>query len=330
MTTSQGEARSYDFATERTTPLNQTLLELQDVIVNHHTEATGFLGLWGARAVRAVDGVSLTLSRGETLGLMGGSGAGKTTLAEAVTCRRGIDRGKLLVDGRDITKAKGDERQKLRRRLQMIRQDARESLDMERTIRKQLVALAKENNLPDGEARVARAMDMVELPQDFLDRTPREMSGGQQQRVAIARALAMNPLMVAADEPVSGVDPQLQRDMLGLMERLQKQQNIAYLLISQEPRVISRLAHRLAVMGAGRVYEVGSTEQVFGGARHPYSRLFLGLEKGLLPAEEDTVGKTFAGCPWAAHCPVASDTCRQQRPEMRAVAPGHLVACHAV
>jgi peptide/nickel transport system ATP-binding protein len=310
--------------------MNEPLVELQNVTVMRHTEPTGFFGLWGAKPVRALDGVSLTLRRGETLGVMGGTGGGKTTLAEAATLRRPVDRGRVLFEGRDVTGAKGGGRSKLIRRLQMIRQDARESLEMDKTVRKQFAERMKEYGLPDVEGRIARALEQVELPAEYADRTPQEMSGGQQQRIAIARALALNPVMVAADEPVSGVDPQLQRDMLAMMARLQQQQNLAYLLISQDPRTISRLAHQVAILDRGRLYEVAPTERIFAEAKHPYSRLFLNLEQGALPPEEDMVGRTFAGCPWAGHCQLATERCRKEAPALREIAPGHMAACHEI
>lgn len=311
--------------------MSTTLLELQQVVVLRHTEPTGLFGLWGAKPVRALDGVSLTLNRGETLGVMGGSGGGKTTLAETATMRRSIDRGRILFEGRDVSRAGGDERRRLQRRLQIVAQDARETLELDRPVRKQMLDQMRRYELPDPEARLTRALEQVELdPAVFLERTPAEMSGGQQQRLAIARALALNPLLIAADEPVSGVDPHLRQELMGLLERVQRQQNLAYLLISQDPRVIRRLAHRTAVLDAGRLYEVAPTGQLLEGAKHPYSRLFLGLDAGRLPAEEDMVGRFVAGCPFAGHCPVATERCRTEAPALREAAPGHAVACHAV
>ena len=310
--------------------MTEPLLHLQDVIALRHTEPTGFFGLWGAKPVRALDGVSLTLSRGETLGVMGGSGGGKSTLGEVATLRRAPDRGRVIIQGQDAAKLKKDDRRKLQRRLQMIRQDARETLELERTVRKQLQDQLRQQNLPDPDARIARALEQVGLPAAFLERTPQEMSGGQQQRLAIARALVLGPIMIVADEPVSGVDPHLQLELLRLMEQVQQQQNLAYLLISQDRRVISRLAHRTAILNAGRLYELGPTDQLFTAARHPYSRLFLGHDAGALPAEEDLVGRVIAGCPFAVHCPAAVERCRQEAPVLREVAPGHAAACHVI
>ena len=310
--------------------MNETLLELQNIVTERHTEATGFFGLWGARSVRALDGISLSLRRGETLGIMGGSGSGKTTLAETATLRRAPDRGRILFEGRDVTKTRGGDRDKLQRRLQMIRQDARESLEMDQTVAKQFGDRMKQYGLPDADSRIRRALELVELPEEYAGRTPVQMSGGQQQRVAIARALALNPVLVAADEPVSGVDPQLQRDLLTMLERVQKQQNLSYLIISHERRTIGRLAHRVAMLDSGRLHEVGPTEQMLTEAKHPYSRLFLGLEPGEMPFEEDRVGKLFQGCPFAANCPVTSERCRTETPVMREVGPEHFAACHAL
>ena len=308
--------------------MSDTLLELEDVVVLHRTDPTGLFGLWGAKPIRAVDGVSLSLEKGETLGLMGGSGAGKTTLAEAAALRRSIDRGRIRFQGEDV---KNLDRKRTRRRLQIIRQDVRESLDMDRTVRKQLSDAVKEYQLPDGEARIARALAQVEMPPDeFLDRTPKQMSGGQQQRVAIARALVLNPLAIALDEPVAAVDPHLREELYRLLERVQRQQGTAYLLISQDPRTISRLAHRVAIMHEGKIIEVGPTQQVLGEPLHPFSRRLLGREEGLLPAEEDMAGRAYQGCPWAAHCSVKADRCDREAPTMREVAPGRFVACHVL
>jgi len=310
--------------------VNDTLLELQDVVVLRHTDPTGPFGLWGAKPVRAVDGISLTLQRGETLGLMGGSGAGKTTLAEAAALRRPYDRGRIVFAGQDVGKLGGDAKRKAQRRLQMIRQDAREGLELDRTIRKQVGEQMRQLGLPDPETRLARALAQVELPEEFLNRTPQEMSGGQQQRVAIARALALGPLLIAADEPVSGVDPRLQLELMNLLLRVQREQNLTYLVISQTPAVIRKLAHRTAVMHAGRLLEVGPTVRVLGEALHPYSRLFLGHDASTLPPEEDRVGQVTLGCPWVGHCPLASARCKAERPSLREVSPDHAVACHAV
>lgn len=308
--------------------MTETLLQLEDVVVHHRTDPTGFFGLWGAKPVRALDAVSLTIRGGETIGIVGGSGAGKTTFTEVACLRRPIERGRILFQGEDVRKL---DKKRTQRRLQMVRQDARETLELDQSVRKQLSAKVREFGLPDGDERISRTLAQVGLsPEEFLDRTPAAMSGGQQQRLAIARALVLNPLMIALDEPVSGVDPHLQLDLLRLLERVQKQQNIAYLLISHEPKVISRLAHRVAVFHAGKLFELGPTEKVLGDPAHPYSRLFYGKEAGLLPAEEDRAGRPFQGCPWAAHCPLVSERCRTESPALRELDPGHAVACHEV
>jgi len=310
--------------------VKETLIELQSVLVLRHTDPTGLFGLWGTKPVRAVDGVNLALRSGETLGLIGGSGGGKSTLAETVTLRQQTSRGRILFQGQDASKLRGGARKKAQRRLQIIRQDARENLEMDRTVRKQLQDHLREYQLPDSEGRIKRAMSQVELDDSMLDRTPREISGGQQQRLAIARALSVNPLLIAADEPVGGVDPRLRLELLGLFERVQREQGLAMLIISQDLKVIRRLAHQTAVMHAGQIYELGPTDQVLDQPLHPYSRLFLGADQGAMPPEEDAVGKGTVGCPWAAYCPLAMDRCRQEVPGLREVAPGQMAACHAL
>ncbi|MGE5674609.1 MAG: oligopeptide/dipeptide ABC transporter ATP-binding protein [Mycobacterium leprae] len=310
--------------------MSETLLTLKEIVVLRRLDPRGPFGLFGAKPIRALDGVSLSIGRGETLGIMGGSGSGKTTLAETATLRLTPDRGQILYQGQDVTKLGGEAKKSARRRLQLIRQDARDSLAMEETVLKQFRHLLKDAGMPDDEARIGAALEQVGLPSEFLARTPLAMSGGQQQRLAIARALVVNPQFVAADEPVSGVDPHLALDMLRLMEKAQRERNIAYLLISQDRKVISRLAHRTAVLYAGRLFEVAPTERILTESKHPYTHLFMGQEEGALPADLETAGQTYAGCPWAAHCPLATEQCRQKAPAMREVAPGHMAACHAL
>lgn len=301
-------------------------MTLQQVLVLRHTEPTGLFGIWGKKPVRALDGISLSLRKGETLGIIGGSGGGKSTLAEVVTLRRPVDRGKILYAGQEISKLKGDEKRRLQKRLRLIPQNPTESLNMEETVEKQLTELLKRHEIPDPVGRISKALAQVELDDSFLKRTPREMSGGQQQRLAIARALMLNPLVIAADEPLSGVDPRLQTELINLLKRLQREQGFALLLISQDLRVLSRLADRVAVLHAGHLYEVGSKDQVLGESRHPYSRRFLGLGSPM-PAEEDMVGKVYQGCPWAPYCEHASAACTA-KPALAEVGEGHQVACH--
>lgn len=304
----------------------ESLMTLQQVLVLRHTEPSGLFGIWGKKPVRALDGLSLTLQKGETLGIIGGSGGGKSTLAEVVTLRRPIDRGRILFNGEDVSKLKGDEKRRLQKRLRLIPQNPTESLNMEETVQKQLTELLKRNEIPDPASRISKALGQVELDDSFLGRTPREMSGGQQQRLALARALMLNPLVIAADEPLSGVDPRLQTELIGLLKRLQHEQGFALLMISQDLRVLSRLADRVAVLHAGHLYEMGPKDLVLGESRHPYSRSFLGLGAPM-PPEEDMVGKVYQGCPWAPYCESASTACAT-KPALVEVGAGHQVACH--
>lgn len=308
----------------------ETLIELQDVMVLRHTEPTGLFGLWGAKPIRALDGVSLTIARGETLGVMGSGGGGKSTLAETVALRRQPDRGRILVEGRDVAKLGGNERRRLQRRLQMIRQDPRDSLELDRSVRKQLSDQLRHAGLNDQESRINRALEQVELPPEFLDRTPQEMSGGQQQRTAIARALALGPILIAADEPVSGVDPVLRRELIKLFKEVQRRQNLAYLVVSHDSSLIRRMADRTAVLHAGRLFEEGPAERILETPHHPFSKAFFGTEPGGLPPEEEAAGRVIQGCPWASYCPVSSERCRIEFPALREVAAGHRAACHAL
>lgn len=309
--------------------MSDTLVELHDIVVLRQTDPR-ILGVFGAKPVRALDGISLTLGRGDSLGVMGGSGAGKTTLAEVASVRLLPNRGRVVAEGRDVGRIGAEERKKLRRRLQLIRQDARDSLELEQTALRQLQELLRHAGLPESESTIGQALEQVGLGPEFLRRTPLEMSGGQQQRLAIARVLVTNPALVVGDEPVSGVDVHLQMEMIRLLQRVQQQTQVAYMIISQDARVISRLTRRMAVLYAGRLMESGPTEALLSSPAHPYSRQFLGQEPGAMPPDEDQAGRTFAGCPWAGFCALATDVCRRQRPVTREVNVGHSVACHAV
>lgn len=308
--------------------MTASVIELQNVTVVRRTDPTSLLGLWGAKTVRALDGVSLVIRKGETLGVIGGSGSGKTTLAETVTLRRQVGRGMVSFQGQG--RLKGEARRQAMRRMVLIRQDPRESLEMERTAGRQLTDLLRRQGVSKIDERIGRALEQVELPAAFLKRTPVQMSGGEQQRLAIARALVQRPVLIAADEPFSGVDPRLQQELVALLQRIQREEGVALLLVSQNLQLIRRMAHRVAVLYAGRLVELGVVRQVLDESLHPFTRLFLGQVEGALPPEEDLARFHPAGCPWAEHCPLLLERCRKEMPALLERAPGHGVACHGL
>lgn len=283
-------------------------------------------GLWGRKPIRALSGVSLQIGKGETLGIIGGSGAGKTTLLLAATLRLPVDRGRVIINGHDMTKAGGKNRRKAIRRMPLIAQDPREGLHVERPVAKQLVDQLKQAGLADAEERIASAFAKVGLP-DLGNRHIRQVSGGQLQRAILGAALAANPAVIACDEPFSSVDPRLQEELTGLLRQAQREKGFGVLLVSHDLRLVQKLADRVAVFHRGHLFEVGTPDEVLGDPKHPYSLTFLRHSSGAMPPEDDPT-VMVQGCPWFAHCQISTSRCRAETPPLREIAAGRSAACH--
>lgn len=296
--------------------------------------------------VRSVDGVTFHLNQGETLGLVGESGCGKTTTSRCLLRAINPTSGEILyrqADGQlvDVTKLASDELRPLRREMQMIFQDPFASLNPRMT----LLDLVGEPLLVNGIAnrkersdRVADLLRLVGLRPEYMRRFPHAFSGGQRQRIVIARALALNPRLVVADEPVSALDVSVQAQVLNLLMDLQEQLKLTYLFVAHDLSVVRHISDRVAVMYVGRIVEMSPTDELFLAPKHPYTAALLSavpvadprIRSKMQPLEGDVPSPSNPprGCHFHPRCPFATDLCRQQAPDLEEVRPYHFVACH--
>jgi peptide/nickel transport system ATP-binding protein len=247
------------------------LLAVEDLVVEYPTRG------WRSRPFRAVDGVSLDIRPGETVGLIGESGSGKSTIGRALLGLVPVAGGRILFDGEDVTRPTARRRRELTGRIQVVYQDPYSSLNPSMTIGDILTEPMTVRRAPRRRAveRVRELLETVGLPSDAVDRLPREFSGGQRQRVAIARALVLDPRLVVCDEPVSALDLSTQQRVLDLLVEIQERTGVAYLFVSHDLTVVRELAHRVAVMYRGEIVERGDGDTVTSDPRHPYTRRLL-------------------------------------------------------
>jgi peptide/nickel transport system ATP-binding protein len=292
--------------------------------------------------VRAVDGVDLSLERGEIVALVGESGSGKTTTGRALVRLAPITDGAVLLDGRDVTRITGRALRDYRRRVQIIFQDPYESLDPRRTVADQVAEPLVVQGVGDRSERaerVARALEDAGLrpASAFLDRYPHELSGGQRQRVAIACAMVLGPDVLVADEPVSMLDVSLRSGILRVMLDLRERRGVGILFITHDLSLAWLLADRIAVMYLGRVMEIGPAERLVADPRHPYTRALLSImpspdparrrARQILVGETPDAARVPAGCRFHTRCPVAFDRCRVEEPPSLEVGAEHVAAC---
>ena len=294
--------------------------------------------------VRAVDDVSFNLAPGETVGLVGESGCGKTTLGRAVIRLVQPTSGQIFFDGQDITQLKSSELRPRRRHFQMIFQDPYSSLDPRLTIGEIIGEALDIHRLTPGPAarrkRIEDLLTAVGLDPSHAARLPHEFSGGQRQRIGIARALAVEPRMIVCDEPVSALDVSVQAQIVNLLRDLQQEHNLAYLFVAHDLAVVKHISHRILVMYLGRIVESGEAKALCRSPRHPYTQALLSAvpvvdpdskrQRILLGGDVPSPIHPPAGCPFHPRCPVAEARCRTETPVLREIEPGRLTACHRV
>jgi peptide/nickel transport system ATP-binding protein len=291
--------------------------------------------------LRAVDGVSFDVSKGETLALVGESGCGKSTVARLIVGLYPLSRGRIEFDGRDLA-APDTDAARLRRRMQMIFQDPYASLNPRWRVRDIVAEPVRVLGLAATKAaeraRVAELLRQVGLAPEDGEKYPHEFSGGQRQRISIARALSGNPEFLVCDEPTSALDVSVQAQILNLMTELQERLRLTYLFISHNLAVVSHIADRVGVMYLGRVVELAAAPQLFAAPRHPYTRMLMdaipdlemsGKARTPVAGEVPNPLAPPAGCAFHPRCPHADARCRRERPQLRSAAAG-AVACHAV
>ena len=320
------------------------LLEVHDLKM-HFPITEGFLGR-SVGAVKAVDGISFTVRRGEILGLVGESGCGKTTTGRCVLRLEKPSGGRIVYNGVDITRLDATAMQPLRQKIQVIFQDPYSSLNPRMKIAEIISEpMHVHGIIPDAaqrEARVRELLSICGLNPNFADRYPHEMSGGQRQRVGIARALAMNPEFIVCDEPVSALDVSIQAQVVNLLEDLREKFGLTYLFIAHDLSVVRHLCQRVAVMYLGHIVEMADSDELFDHPQHPYTKALLAAVPIPDPAVE--MGREFrpvkgevpspinppSGCVFHPRCPIATERCSREKPVAREIRPGHLVACSEV
>jgi oligopeptide transport system ATP-binding protein len=293
-------------------------------------------------AVRAVDGVSFDVRRGETLGLVGESGCGKSTTGRTILQLYRPTAGEVHFEGVDLVHLKGEELRKMRRKMQMIFQDPYASLNPRMTVADIVGEPLMVHNAATGkeiQERVQYLLQVVNLNPSFASRYPHEFSGGQRQRIGVARALALQPSFIVCDEPISALDVSIQAQVVNLLEELQGQFNLTYLFIAHDLSMVRHISDRVAVMYLGVIVELAVRDELYSKPLHPYTQALLSAvpipdpiadakrQRVILKGDVPSPANPPSGCRFRTRCPIAEAVCAESRPEFREIRPGHFVAC---
>ncbi|WBV45347.1 ABC transporter ATP-binding protein [Pseudoroseomonas cervicalis] len=309
------------------------LLQAEGLVRRYH-QRRGWLG--HSVELRAVDGVSLTLERGRTLGLVGESGCGKSTTGRMVLGLETPDEGQVRFEGAPMPAPGSRPWRAQRARMQMVYQDPLGALDRRLTIGAQVAEPLAIHNLPAGPDRVAELLRGVGLRPDQADRYPHELSGGQRQRAVLARALATDPALLVCDEPISALDVSIQAQVMNLLSEIQESRGVSLLFISHDLRAVRQMSHRVAVMYLGRIVEEGEPDAVLHDPAHPYAQALVSAipdpsrrgRRIVLQGDPPNPASRPAGCAFHPRCPVAGPRCAAESPALKPRGDGRLVACH--
>jgi peptide/nickel transport system ATP-binding protein len=326
--------------TEAGDAVRRPLLEVSG-LKKHFPMRGGLLGRTTGH-VHAVDGVSFTVDRGETLSVVGESGCGKSTVGKAILRLTEPTDGQVFLDGQRIDNIPASQFRPLRQRLQVVFQDPFSSLSPRMRVRdilaEPIVNFGLARSKSELDDRIALLMDRVRLPRDAINRRPHEFSGGQRQRLCIARALAPGADLIVCDEAVSALDVSVKAQIINLMAELQDELGLALLFISHDLAIVEHLTHRVAVMYLGKIVEIANRRRLFAMPRHPYTRALLSAvpvpdpdakrERIILRGEVPSPINPPSGCRFHTRCPYVFDRCRVEEPLLRSMGDGHMAACH--
>ena len=324
---------------------SQEILLRVDRLVNYFPIQRGIIFQKQVGAVRAVDDISFNIYRGETLGLVGESGCGKSTTGRTILQLYRPTSGHVYYDGQDLVDIKGEKLRAMRKRMQMIFQDPYASLNPRMTVGEIIGEPLVIHNVAKGkemQERVEDLLKLVGLNPAFANRYPHEFSGGQRQRIGVARALALQPNLIVCDEPISALDVSIQAQVVNLLEDLQRDFNLTYLFIAHDLSMVKHISDRVAVMYLGIIAELTSRDELYAHPLHPYTQALLSAvpipdpvaeekrQRIILQGDVPSPVNPPSGCRFRTRCPLATTICAEARPELREVSPGHFVACHLV